>query len=448
MLEKTNQNIHSSSTDWSSAARIKEEGDGEMRILMVSQFFPPLLGGEERYVAHLSSQLAARGHQVSVATMWSEGLPDYEEDQGVRIYRLKGTMQRAAWLFKNSSKRQAPPFSDPELVSALRKIIQKEQPGIVHAHNWMVHSFLPLKKWSRARLVLSLHDYSLVCAKKKLIYQDEPCDGPSIRKCSSCAIDHYGPIKGLGTGFMNWFFGKIERRMVDMFLPVSWATAEMNKLPDSGLPFQVMPNFTPDLELTSEQGLEPYLSELPDRPFLLYAGALGRHKGVEVLLDAYTKLAAKMQGSAPPLVLIGYDTVEYPVSLEQLPDNVIVSKNWPHQAVMAAWKRCLLGVVPSTCMETFGLVAIEAMTFGRPVIASRIGGLSDLVDDGLNGFLIRPGDPASLADALERMIENPELLETMGHNARIKAGQYTASSIVPQVEAVYQRLLQDKKELK
>ena len=67
-----------------------------------------------------------------------------------------------------------------------RGIILDEQPEIIHAHNWIVHSFTPLKTWSKAKLVMSLHDYSLVCVQKRLIHQEARCSGPDPTKCLSC----------------------------------------------------------------------------------------------------------------------------------------------------------------------------------------------------------------------------------------------------------------------
>src|SRR4051812_17748896 len=137
-----------------------------MRILMLAQFYPPIIGGEERHVRNLSAALVARGHEGAVATLWHEGMAEFEiDDGGVRIYRMRGTLQRVEGLFSETGRRHAPPFPDPELMWALRGVIKRERPEIVHAHNWMVHSFQPIKRWSGASLVMTLHDYSLACAQ-------------------------------------------------------------------------------------------------------------------------------------------------------------------------------------------------------------------------------------------------------------------------------------------
>src|SRR5215471_10868223 len=109
-----------------------------MRILMLAQFYPPTIGGEERHVHNLSIELAARGHDVAVATLWHEGQKVFECDHGVRIYRIRGSLQRMDMLFVDQERHHSPPFPDPESLLALRRIILRERPEIVHAHNWIV----------------------------------------------------------------------------------------------------------------------------------------------------------------------------------------------------------------------------------------------------------------------------------------------------------------------
>src|SRR5947207_12896879 len=122
-----------------------------MSILMMTQFYPPVIGGEEQHVRTLSIELVLRGHEVAIVTLRQEGQPELEIDQGVRIYRIYGLMQRATFLFSNKALRQSPPFPDPQALWSIRRVILREHPDIVHAHNWIVHSFLPLKAWSKAK---------------------------------------------------------------------------------------------------------------------------------------------------------------------------------------------------------------------------------------------------------------------------------------------------------
>ncbi len=407
-----------------------------MRILMLAQFYPPIIGGEERVVRDFSAALAARGHEVAVATLRQEGMAAFEQDGAVRVYRLGSSMGRIPWLHSSGGRRHAPPFPDPETALALRALIERERPEIVHAHNWLIHSFLPLKAWSGAKLVLTLHDYSLACATKKLIYQGALCSGPGPRKCLACAAEHYGAAKGAITTLANWSMGLAERAAVDMFLPESEAVAIGNGLVGGRAPYRVIPVCIPDAEPSDPVAAAPYVAQLPAEPFLLFVGAFGSYKGVDVLIEAYRRLRA-----APPLVIIGYHTAEHPVATTDLPPGITVLKDWPHHAVLEAWRRSLLGLVPSVWAEPFGLVALEAMAAGKPLIASRIGGLQDIVADGQTGLLVPPGDGAALQAAIEGLLADAVLRERMGRAGAQRVRRFQAATVIPQIEQVYRELL-------
>lgn len=407
-----------------------------MRILMLAQFYPPIIGGEERFVRDLSVELVARGHEVVVATLWQKGLKEFEIEKGVRIYRVHSLMERLPFLHSDEGRRHAPSFPDPGVTLALRKIVAAEKPEIVHAFNWMVHSYLPLKAMSKVPLVLSLCDYSFNCVTKKLVYKDAPCSGPSITKCPGCAVEHYGWAIGTVTVTTNQISGWFEKLAVDMFLPVSTAVAIGTGLTSKKLPYRVLPNFVADNIAEAQGDFEQYLAQLPNEPYMMYAGAFGRYKGLDVLFEAYGKLQ-----NIPPLVVIGYDTNESPVQTVNLPENVRVLKNWPNNAVMEAWRRSSIALVPSVWAEPFGIVVLEAMATGRPVIASRIGALSDIVLDGETGLLVTPDSATELSQAIERLVGDPALREQMGQAGRQRLTEFKASSVVPCYEEVYHEMI-------
>ncbi len=409
-----------------------------MRILLLSQFYAPIIGGEERHVRDLGALLAARGHEVAVATIWHDGLPDHEVDRGVRVYRLRSTTQRLTFLFSEVTRFHAPSFPDPELMLGLWRVVRTERPDIVHAHNWLIHSFLPLKKWSNAKLVLSVHDVSIGCAIKILTYRREHCTGPGMIKCVECAIGHYGLVKGPATVVSNWFMDQAERAAVDTFIPVSDAVRSANNLVQAGLPVKVIPNFVRDDVGAVSSTPHPKMQDLPDGDFMLYVGALGWHKGLTELFKAFAGLQAP-----PPLVVIGYTV---PGSVEQtadLPPGVIVLENWPHEAVMQAWHRCMFGLVPSTSFDSCPTTTIEAMSVGRAVIGTRMGGIPDQIVDGETGLLVPPCDVDALRQAMQRLIAEPALRARMGEAARLKAREFQASAVVERIERTYQELLQE-----
>ncbi|HMN27793.1 MAG TPA: glycosyltransferase family 4 protein, partial [Caldilineaceae bacterium] len=126
------------------------------------------------------------------------------------------------------------------------------------------------------------------------------------------------------------------------------------------------------------------------------------------------------------------------------PANVFVYKSWPHAAVLQASRRSIAALAPSIWPEPFRLVVIEAMMSGRPVIASKTGGVTDLVVDGETGLLVPPGDPTALRQAIERLLADPGLRRCMGQAARRKVTEFQASAVVPRVEQIYKELLNDR----
>lgn len=399
-----------------------------MRVLMISDFYHPFLGGVEQHVNNLACALVQRGHRVAVATLGHGQLAKREVKDGVRIYRLGGTAQRFTRLFKNEHRRWAPPIADPATANELWSVIRQESPQVVHGHDWLARSFAPLKPASAAKFVVSLHYYTQTCAKKDLLRDDRPCTGPAVAKCISCGRKHYGAAKGLLTVAGNGFGAAIERWASDHFIAVSRTVALRNQLDTCGRPYSVVPNFVPDARPRTASS-DVYSRQLPCQPFILFVGDLRAFKGIDVLLRAYAELELPV-----PLVLIGK---LWPESPRSFPPGVRVLRDVPNQAVMEAWQHALFGVVPSIGPEAFGLVAIEALASGKPVVASRIGGLPEIVKPGINGLLVEPNDVPALANALRRLSEDAGLREQLARGASLTAADYTASAVVPRIEEIY-----------
>jgi glycosyltransferase involved in cell wall biosynthesis len=206
------------------------------------------------------------------------------------------------------------------------------------------------------------------------------------------------------------------------------------------LPYKVIPNFVPDNIGVWTDADNPKLKQLPEDGYLLFVGDLSEEKGVDVLFRAYAGLR-----DAPPLVLIGRKVSGIP---NPLPENVHLMGRWPHGAVMEAWRRSSIALAPSIWAEPFGIVAIEAMASGKPVIASRIGGLTDIVIDGETGLLTPPGNVEALQSAIQYLLDHPTERERIGLAAKQRSEYYKASRVIQQIEHVYRMLLNEKTSIK
>jgi len=138
-------------------------------------------------------------------------------------------------------------------------------------------------------------------------------------------------------------------------------------------------------------------------PHLLYVGRLSEEKGVRDLADATVGL---------PLTVVGDGPLR-----NVLPQAVGFV---PHDGLGPYYERAAAVVVPSL-REGYGVVAREAMAYGRPVVATRVGGLPDAIENGVTGLLVPPGDPVALRAALELLLADPALREQLGAAARAKA---------------------------
>lgn len=400
---------------------------------MLAQSISPIVGGEERVVEDLSRELVARGHDVSIATLQQPGEPAPEVLAGARVHTLRSTSYRIARTNQDTERRHAPPAPDPETVLDLRRVLLRERPQIVHAHNWIVHSYLPLARAAQSALVLSLHDYGLVCATKRLRRKDHVCSGPAPVKCQLCAAEHYGPAKGLVAAFGTRSRESRLRRNVDVFLPVSSTVEELCRIRGDEVS-QVIPNFIG--ELPAPMPGDPRLAQLPEEPFVLFFGDATVDKGAWHLAETYRRLS-----KPPPLVLVGRSYID---ELRDRP-GVYLTGAWPHQLAIEALRRCLFTVVPSLWPEPFGLVALETAAAGKPIVASDIGGLRDIVRDGETGLLVPPDDRPALAAGLSRLIADEALRERMGAAARRRAAEFSSAAIVPRFEQAYERALANRR---
>jgi glycosyltransferase involved in cell wall biosynthesis len=201
----------------------------------------------------------------------------------------------------------------------------------------------------------------------------------------------------------------------------------------------VIPTFIDDqlIALASDERTEQRPGFVPsDGRYIFFAGSLGAHKGVDILLDAYDRIRAA--GIDIRLVLAGLPRDDF--MIEDRP-GVIVATNVSMPGVIAAWRHAVVGVVPSVVPEGFGRVAVECLAAGTPCVVSALGGLLDIVSDGVEGLHVPPGDAAALAGAIRRICEDEQLRSRLGAAGPAKAARFTLSRVIPQLDAVYLQAL-------
>ena len=167
---------------------------------------------------------------------------------------------------------------------------------------------------------------------------------------------------------------------------------------------------------------------------LLYVGQLVQHKGVHILIEAFKSI------SDPNLRLDIVGDGGCKRYLQELAGNdsrIIFHGQIPASSIRSYYENADITIVPSLWQEVLGIVILESFSASTPVIASNIGGISEIVKSGHNGFLFEPADAKALAVILERVIRDPELLKKLSFNARESAGEFTVGEHVGKLLELY-----------
>ncbi|MFJ9893335.1 glycosyltransferase [Streptomyces sp. NPDC091280] len=366
-------------------------------------------------------------HVLVVHNRYNSAQPSGENnvvDQEVELLRAAG---HRVELFERRSDdiaarsllgKAALPFLvpwNPGVRSELAARLRAERPDVVHVHNvfpLLSPAVLAACADADVPAVATLHNYTQVCPPGTLQRDGRPCTEcvgstplPAVRHgCYRGSSLATVPLAlSLSVNRRRWWTG------VERFLCIS--AAQRDVLVDSGMPperLAVKHNFVPEPDVRREGAGEQ----------LLYLGRLAEAKGVRLLMAAWDEIAAG-GGVGVPLAIAGTGPLEQEVTAWAAGrDDVRYVGLLDPAECRKAIARSVAVIAPSTWLEAFGLVVVEAMAAGVPTVAAGHGAFVELVEDGVTGLLHRPGDTGSLAAGIRRIAADPARNRELGQAAR------------------------------
>lgn len=378
---------------------------------MLSWEYPPLVvGGLSRHVHALAHALSAQGHQVTVFTRGPEG---FQHDGPVRVIRARSIPPGIAF-------RDLVPWSMALNLGLLGKSaadLAEGPPDVIHLHDWLVApAALALRDLTGSPVVATVHS------------TEQGRHGGRV----------HGPVQRFVDGVERWLVEEVDR-IVTCSAHMQGEVSRVFGV-EPGL-VEVIPNQV-DVAAFGSTGVPARNS----RPTLLFAGRLEHEKGVQTLLEAIPLVARDLPWVR--LRVVGRGT--YASQLQRrarrrgLKGRVRFDGFVDASHLRELYLSSDAVVVPSL-YEPFGVVALEAMASGVPVVVSDTGGLRELVEDEVTGLRFPPGDHAALARRLVRVLSDPDLARRLGREGRaMVAGRDTWAGAASRTAEVYRLALRDR----
>ncbi|HYH28072.1 MAG TPA: glycosyltransferase family 4 protein, partial [Actinomycetota bacterium] len=176
----------------------------------------------------------------------------------------------------------------------------------------------------------------------------------------------------------------------------------------------------------------------PGRP-ILFVNRLDPRKGFVVMVEAFEKLAASHPGSILVVAGDGPDRRAVGRLPSALRTRVVMLGSVPHEELPSFHAAAEVACAPAVGRESFGIVLVEAMASGLPVVASDIAGYREVVRHGVEGLLVRPRDPGELAGALARVMDDGVLAKRLGEAGRERAARYSWDRVTGEIEDLYRQ---------
>lgn len=380
-----------------------------MRILTLTLRFHPAVGGAERNSWEVSRRLARRGHEITVITSdllvqkpaSHTGEGTYV-DSGLRIIRSGA----AGPTFMLGGALTTIPAQSSTVLKSTKSF------DIVHAHGYgfyPAYGALPLAR---------------------------------IRGLPSVLTAHTSPSRGLVRAIYDLTVGKLVAQSVDSIICVTNNEAEyFERLGVRPAALNIIPNGV-DIESYKAPGLELEFRRMFDvqDDYVLFAGRLSRNKGVDVLLQAIGP-RLKVDPNLSLIVAGGnhghYDELRALTYRLGIHEKVKFTGQLSDSLLRGAFIGCKMFVLPSRGGEAQGITILEAMAAGKPVVATRVGGVPYTVIEGRNGFLVPPEDPVSMRASINRLLDDSTLSQRIGVENHNEARKYSWDEIADRTESVY-----------
>lgn len=388
--------------------------DRDLNVLIVTESYPPeTYGGGEISCSLLAESLAATGVGVTVLTSRSDREGKIEERNGVKVIRRLKTGESRDRLLENLKRKIY-------LKKSIKEEIERisEDFDLIHFFNITSITELSVDKPTFA----TINSYINFCPKGNLFYKEEEvCKGCNFRKFIGCITNsEYVGNQKIGKSLRYnpafWIalysdYRKRRKRLdyVDNFFSLSEFIS--NRLKEAGVSQKnivKVPN-VPDIESLDKEG-DFDLDE--EGTVVTYVGVLTKIKGVDLLIRAFSQIDPEAT-----LLVVG-DGPERE-RLEEIADDDLKIKflgEVEHRAIPSIYQQSDVIVVPSVWPEPLSRVLLEAAYFGKPIIATDVGGNPDIVEHGYNGLLFKP-EVEDLSIKLKEVLDD-EKIQKMGRNMK------------------------------
>ena len=373
-----------------------------LRFCMVTTFYPPYhFGGDAVYIYRLCNELARRGHRVDVIhckdsyRMLHNGGPaaGYENHPNVSVYGLES---RVGFLSPLLTQQTGMPFLKRR---ALRQKLNGNGYDVIHYHNMSLIGVTALA-YGRAVKLYTTHEHWLVCPMHVLWrYNREVCEK---RTCLRCQLAGKRPPQ-------LWRYTGLLQKMlrnVDTFIAPSRFTKRKHLELGLNIPMVRIPYFLPKPE---SRGADNGLHKDPqkDRPYFLFVGRLEKIKGLQHLIPVFLK--------HPEYDLRIAGDGDYGEVLRKAAgdaENITFLGRLTHGVLQKLYAGAVAVIVPSICVEVFGIIIIEAFSMKTPVIVNDLGAMPEVIEESGGGFVYKREE--ELAAAMKKLVESPEVRHELG----------------------------------